>query len=76
MYSVRADEEMLVCAFKSNGNISKDMRSYIVTIWHQLCHKNAVASVLSLRQPCNVLIADNSNINLSKCVMYIDFCIC
>lgn len=44
---------MLVCAFKYAENISKDLRSYIVTIWHQLCHKNAVASVLSLRQETN-----------------------
>lgn len=41
-----ANEELLVCAFKSNEKVSKDLRSYIITTWHQRCHTNAVADII------------------------------
>lgn len=33
VYPVRENEEMLVCAFKSNENISKALSCYIVTLF-------------------------------------------
>lgn len=63
---------MLVCAFKSNENISKALSCYIVTLFRFGISYivNAVATVLSLRQDtayrqhCNVFIAENSNIKM------------
>lgn len=46
---VIADEELFVSALKSNEKVPKDLRSYIVTIWHQRCHK-ILLLILSLKQ--------------------------